>query len=181
MPYPEYVRIRGQKVRIKTDWQTALKAFRVIDSDVGDYERSLAVVYIMYGMIPDDELIIDYLLMAQKFLQCGEDTKTQQSKAVDMDFNYDRKYINASFLSDYNIDLNNCPNMHFWQFCELITGLTNKCILSRIREIRTCDVNDYAAKDRSAIRAAKAELALPLKLTREQREQKDEFDRLCPY
>lgn len=181
MAYPEYVRINGEKVKIKTDWHTALKAFNVIDSNVGDYERALAVVYIMYGFIPDDDLIAEYLNMAQKFLQCGENLEEQQSKDPDMDLIYDRKYINASFMSDYHIDLNDYPNMHFWQFCELITGLTDKCILSRVREIRTCNVDDYAPKDRPSIRKAKQELALPKKETAEQKKIKEDFDLLCPY
>jgi len=179
--YPEYVSIRGQKVKIKTDYQTALRAFDVINSDVGDYERALAVIYIMYGEIPEPGLQADYLEMAQKFLQCGKTYEEQEEKEPDMDFRYDSAYISASFLSDYHIDLNACPNMHFWQFCELITGLTDKCILSRVRDIRTCNIEDYAEKDRPALRKAKAELALPLRLTREQQRVKEEFDELCPY
>ena len=179
--YPEYVSIQGQKVKIKTDYQTALRAFDVINSDVGEYERALAVLYIMYGKIPEVELQTEYLEMAQKFLQCGKTYEEQKEIEPDMDFSYDSAFISASFMSDYHINLNDCPNMHFWQFCELITGLTDKCILSRVREIRTCNIEDYAEKDRSAIRKAKAELALPQRLTREQQLIKEEFDELCPY
>ena len=179
MAYPHFVKIRGENVRIKTDFTTALRCLKVVDDNtIGDYERALAVVYIMYGYIPDDDLINDYLEMAKKFLQCGESTEQQETKPSDMDLNFDRKYINASFMSDYHIDLSQCPNMHFWQFCELITGLTDKCILSRIRQIRTCDVNDYPEKDREAIRKAKEELALPEKLTKEQIEAINRFEAL---
>lgn len=179
MAYPHFVKIRGENIRIKTDYLTALRCFKIVDDNtIGDYERALAVVYIMYGYIPDDDLIYDYLEMAKKFLQCGESTEQQENKTVDMDLNFDRKYINASFMSDYHIDLTQCPDMHFWQFCELITGLTDKCILSRIRQIRTCDVNDYAEKYRESIRKAKEELALPEKLTKEQLEAINRFETL---
>ncbi len=179
MPYPQFVKIRGKKVRIKTDYNTALKCFKVInDNTIGDYERALAVVYIMYGYIPDEDLINDYLVMAQKFLQCGESIDEQEAKEADMDFNYDRKYINASFMSDYHIDLTQYPNMHFWQFCELITGLTDKCILSRVRQIRTCDPNDYAEKDRHEIYKAKEALALPVNYSKEEQAKIDEFEAL---
>lgn len=178
MAYPEYVKIRGEKVKIRTNWTIALRALAVSsDESIGDYERALAIIQIMYGYLPDYEVMPDYINMAIKFLQCGENTETQQEKSADMDLNYDQKYIKASFLSDYHIDLNNCPDMHFWQFCELIGGLTDGCILSRIRIIRTCNVNDYAEKDRPAILRAKKELALPEPKTREQ----IEFDSICPY
>ena len=177
MAYPHYVRIRGKKIAIKTGYKNALKCFDVINDDsIGDYERALAVVFLLYGYIPDDELINDYLEKAKVFLQCGESKEKQDSKDADMDFNSDRKYINASFFSDYNIDLEQSPNMHFWQYCELIQGLTDKCILSRVRYIRNCDVNDYAEKDRAAIQKAKSELALPRKLTKEQKEAEELFD-----
>lgn len=177
MAYPHFVSIRGEKIAIKTDYKTALRCFDVInDENISDLERALAVVYILYGYIPDDELISDYLDKAQKFLQCGESKEEQDGKEADMDFNIDRKYINASFMSDYHIDLEQSPNMHFWQFCELIQGLTDKCVLSRIRHIRNCDVKDYAEKDRPAIRKAKEELALPMKQTKEQQEAIDLFE-----
>lgn len=177
MGYPHYVRIQGEKIPIKTDYITALKCFDVINNDnIGDYERALAVVFLLYGYIPKDELIGEYLTKAKVFLQCGDKSPEHESKAADMDFNYDRKFINASFMSDYHIDLEANPNMHFWQFCELIQGLTEKSILSRVRYIRNCDVKDFSKKDRATIQKAKEELALPIKRTKEQQEAIDLFE-----
>lgn len=177
MAYPQYVKIRGEKVKIKTDYRTALRCFDVINNeDISDCERSLAVIFILYGYIPEDELLSDYLNMAQKFLQCGESIETQQEKTADMDFNFDRKYINASFMSDYHIDLEQSENMHFWQYCELIQGLTDGSILSRVRYIRNCDIKDYAQKDRAAVIKAKEELALPVKQSKEEREAVEIFE-----
>ena len=178
MKYPEYVKINGEKVKIKTDFKTALKAFEVVnDNSIGDYERSLAIIYIMYGYLPPNDQIEAFLNMAIKFLQCGENSDTQASRERDMDFIEDEKYINASFMSDYRIDLSK-TDMHFWQFCELITGLTDKCVLSRVRHIRTCDPNEYAEKDRRAIQQAKEALALPIKYTKEEQQAIDEFEAL---
>lgn len=177
MAYPQYVKIRDKKVKIKTDYKTALRCFDVINKDdISDYERGLAVVFILYGYIPEDELVPDYLNMAQKFLQCGESIETQQERKSDMDFNFDRKYINASFMSDYHIDLEQSETMHFWQYCELIQGLTDSSILSRVRYIRNCDVKDYAPKDRAAVIQAKEELALPVKRTKEEQGAIDLFE-----
>lgn len=177
MAYPLYARIRGEKVKLNTSYKVALRCFDVInDDDISDYERTLAIVYLMYGFIPDDELVPEYLEKAKQFLQCGESTEQQNEKDADMDFNYDKKFINASFMSDYRIDLENTPDMHFWQFCELIQGLTDKSILSRVRYIRTVDIKEYAEKDRADIRKAKQQLALPTKLTKEQQEADDFFE-----
>ncbi|MCD7722689.1 MAG: bacteriophage Gp15 family protein [Clostridiales bacterium] len=179
MTYPEYVRIAGEKVKIKTDYRVALKALKVAnDSTIGDYERALAVVYIMYGYLPPEEQFGDYLDMASKFLQCGKSAGETVTVDRDMDLNEDETYISASFLSCYHIDLTAVKHMHFWRFCELITGFDDKCIMSRVREIRTCDPNEYAEKDRHAIYRAKELLALPEKYTKEELKMIDEFEAL---
>ncbi|MCM1115605.1 MAG: bacteriophage Gp15 family protein [Clostridium sp.] len=178
MVYPEYVRINGEKVKIKTDFKVALKALAVVnDNSIGDYERALAVIYIMYGYLPPNDQIEMFLQMATKFLQCGKNSENETDSERDMDLIEDETYINASFMSDYHIDLSKCE-MHFWQFCELITGLTEKCILSRVRQIRTCDPNDYEEKYRHALWRAKEALALPERYTKEEQEKIDEFEAL---
>lgn len=131
----------------------------------------------LFGEIPDDEHYEEYLEKAAYFLQCGQTIKQQNDKPADMDFEYDRKYINASFMQVYGIDLNT-TDLHFWQFIELIEGLPSDCVLSKVREIRTCDVKDYAEKDRADIRQLKQELALPKRFSKEEQEASDEFEAL---
>lgn len=179
MAYPEYVNIKNEKYKIKTDYKTALRAFEIIeDENIGDYERALAVIYTMFGFIPELDLQQDFLNMAVKFLQCGETRENQEERERDMDFNFDKGYINASFMSDYRIDLSKCSDMHFWQFVELINGLTDKCVLSRVRQLRNCNPNDYAEKDRREIIQAKESVALPEKYSKEERDAIERFEAL---
>lgn len=177
MSYPEYVRINGEKVKIKSDMRTALKCLKVAqDNNIGGHERALAIIYILYGDIPEqEELWADYIAQAVKFLQRGEECPRQSDTEPDMDLFYDEEYISASFMSDYHIDLSE-TNMHFWKFCDLVGGLTENCILSRVRAIRTADIKDYAEKDRRDIIRAKEKLALPHRLTKEEQQMEDEFE-----
>lgn len=176
--YPKYADINGEKIPLNTGYKNALKCLEVInDFTISDLERTLALIYLMFGYIPDDELIEAYLEKAVLFLQCGKTTEEQGSHEADMDLIYDRKYINASFMQVYRIDLDK-TDLHFWQFIEYIEGLPSDCALSKVREIRSCDVKDYAEKDRAEIRRLKRELALPKRLSREEQELDDEFERL---
>lgn len=176
MKYPEYVRINNKKVKINTDYRYALKALRVCDDVmIGDYERAMAVCFIMYNFVPPASEFGEYLSQAIKFLQCGEEIDDSGDTERDMDLIEDEKYINVSFMSDYGIDLSR-TDMHFWKYCELITGFTEKSIMSRIRQIRNCDPNDYAEKDRRAIYKAKEAVELPTKYTREELEAMAEFE-----
>ena len=64
-------------------------------------------------------------------------------------------------MSDYNIDINN-TEMHFWKFCDLISGLTEDSILNRIRDLRNTDLSEYKDdKTKNKIREAMEKVALP--------------------
>ena len=82
------------------------------------------------------------------------------SKKKDMDFIQDQKYINSSFMSDYHIDLSK-TDLHFWQYIELIQGLTEDSSLNRVRNIRNYDLSEIKdEKTKNKIMEAQKELAL---------------------
>lgn len=176
--YPEYARIGDQRYKLNTDFRVGLRCFEVIDDEsICDEERALAVIYLLYGLIPDTDLQ-PFLDKAILFLQCGKPKEEHEKQKKDMDFTHDRAYISASFMSDYKIDLNSAK-MHWWQFSELIQGLTEQCVLARVREIRNYDLSEL--KDgKSRLKMAKAQeaFALPVKHTREEIEALDAFERL---
>lgn len=153
--YPEYAEVNGKKYKINTDFRVAIECNKIAeDTTIGDYERSLAIIYKLFGdkgiNTPEDYETLLY--KAKKYLLCGEEPQ-DSNKEKDMDFIQDMKYIRASFRSDYNIILDGY--MHWWEFFELINGLSNSeigncCILNRIRNIRTMDTKDI--KDRKLLK-----------------------------
>lgn len=177
--YPEYVQIGSEKVKINTDFKIALRCIEISrDVTIGEYEKQLAIVYLLYGKVPLSDDIGTYIDMAYKFLTCNKNsaqTQTEGESELDMDLLYDEKYINASFLSEYQIDLTKVK-MHFWQYCDLIEGLGSDCILNRIRDIRTCDLSEYSPKYRDKMLKARDSVALPIIQTKEEREKEEEFE-----
>lgn len=178
MVYPEYAEIDGKQYKLNTDFKVALKCFEVIEDDlICDEERSLAIIYLLYGFIPDGNLE-EFLRIAGSFLRCGETQEKQMSKEKDMDFQSDEKYIIASFMSDYHIDLSK-EDLHWYQYVNLIQGLTEHCVLSKVREVRNFDLSDIKdAKQRSKIIRAKESVKLPVKRNKEQLESIEEFENL---
>ena len=72
MVYPEYAEIDGKQYKLNTDFRVALKCFEVIEDDsICDEERSLALIYLLYGFIPDKNLE-EFLRIAGNYLRCGE-------------------------------------------------------------------------------------------------------------
>ena len=178
MRYPEYAEVKGIKYKINTDYRVALRCFEVIeDTSVGDSERALAIVFLLFGEVPMEDMG-EFLRIAGDYLRCGEKETSQEAKERDMDFNADEKYIVASFMSDYRIDLSSV-DMHFWQYIQLIQGFTENAIMSRIRDIRNYDMSELKdPKARAKMAKAKATVALPNKFSRDEQKAIDEFEKL---
>lgn len=181
MSYPEYANINGERYKINTDFRVGVRCFDVInDNSICDEERALAVVYLLFGFLPENDLFGVFLDKATLFLQCGKDEVKEDvpsPRKPDMDFTLDMKYISASFMSDYRIDLHKA-DLHFWQFCELIQGLTESCVLSRVRDLRNQNLEEIK-DNRQRIRVAQAQraVALPVRHTQEELEAIEDFER----
>lgn len=180
---PKYVKIGDKKYKINTSFKIALKCNNVIqDNNISDYERLLAVIYLLFG----DEGLADsdnYDKLAElsfKYLMCGQEPEdTDEEK--DMDFNQDYNLIRASFRSDYGIDIEK-EDMDWWDFYTHLNGLSEGCILNRIRDLRTCDLSDITnEKTKNRIKKAKKKFALKQEepmMSKKQKESADKFYKL---
>jgi len=170
--YPEVICINGEDYAINTDFRYALACFACInDSELSEYERAYGVLGILYQKVPEDTN--EALRLAVKFLRCGKDDEPVRKS--DMDFEYDMHYIRSSFRSDYGIDLKGA-DMHWYEFCELLQGLTDDCILNRVRDIRNYDLSTVKdAKLRQKIVQAQRELKLPERFSKEEEDALEAF------
>lgn len=188
MNYPEYVKVEDKKYKINTNFRVAIECQDIATNEsIGDYERALAIVYKLFGEegINTPQHYEKLLELAIKYLSCGKEVDIKGNEEPDMDFTQDMDYIEASFMSDYNIDLTNIE-MHWWKFYNLINGLSNSemgncCVLNRVRNLRTYDTKDIKdPKELEKIKKAKEQVALKKKnitkmLTSEQRKNIDNF------
>ena len=188
MDYPKYVKIGEKKYKINTDFRVAIECQEIaLDDSIGDFERALAIIYKLFGDdgLDDSNNYEKLLELAQKYLSCGKEIDSKTNEEPDMDFIQDMDYIEASFMSDYNIDLAN-TEMHWYKFYNLINGLSNSemgncCVLNRIRNLRTFDTKDIKdQKELAKINEAKKQVALKKRevkkeLTYEQKRNIDNF------
>lgn len=179
MKYPKHVTIGGVKYPINTDFRVALKCFDIInDETIGDTERTYAVVYKLFGLIPKDEDMHIFVKKVEKYLGCGCPQEEHQARKKDMDFGEDWKYLVASFMSDYQININE-DNMHWYQFIDLVQGLTENSVMNRVRDLRNYDLSEVKdQKQRNKIIKAQQSVALKDKVTHEEQEVLDEFESL---
>lgn len=182
--YPEYAEIKGKKYKIDTDFNIALQCFDIIEDDtIVEEERALAIIYLLFGFIPknNDDLPL-FLDKAKMYLQCGKTFEQQNNSKKDMDFKEDKSLIVSSFMSDYHIDLSK-EKVHFWEFVDLLEGLTEGCSLNRVRYIRNYDLSEIKdSKEREKMKKAKQQVALKnigtkKKLTKEEKTNVEDFFR----
>lgn len=147
--YPEYAEVNGRRYKINTDFRYAIECNKIAqDSTIGDYERALGIIETLFG---DEGLNVQgnykgLLEVAKTYLSCGKQIKVEDEKEPDMDYEQDMDLIEASFTSDYGIDLST-TEMHWWKFYNLMNGLScselgNCCVLNRVRNIRNMDLKD---------------------------------------
>lgn len=175
MSYPEALVVGGVEYEINTGYEYALACLRCIsDPNISNIERAIGVVGILYKKEPTD--LQEAVRMAVKYLQLGRDEFRVADHKPDMDFERDIHYIRASFRSDYGIDLSRSKDMHWWEFSELLQGLTDNCVLNRVRDLRNYDLSTVKdPKTRSRIAKAQQEVALTEQLSKEDQEKMDEF------
>lgn len=142
--FPEYAQIGDKKYKINSDFRIAIECQKVSVSNVTDTERALAIIFLIFGDagINDFQNWDKLLELALKFLNLGIEKNDNEDKneEVDMDFEQDFKYIRTSFFYDYKLDLDT-EKIHWWKFYELLSGLSEKCILNRVRFVRNFDIS----------------------------------------
>lgn len=169
MNYPEYIEVNGKRYKINTDFRIAIECDEIArDNEISDYERALAIIFLLFGneALKDMNNHKEMLRLAKIFLCCGKEIENSNNgDEPDMNFKQDMDYIEASFMSDYGIDLPT-TKIHWWKFYNLINGLSNSelgncCVLNRIRNLRNFDVkkiSDY--KEKEKIKKAQKQVAL---------------------
>lgn len=186
--YPEYIEINNKQHKINTDFKVALACFEALqDDEINDVARMNAVISLLLGIEKEGNIEVPQfnnedsnkaMELLIKYLSCNDEEPTNVNTKRDMDFIQDKEYIYSSFLTDYQIDLEN-TQMHWWKFCNLLKGLTDKCILSRIRDIRNTDLSEYKdAKTKEKIIKVMESVKLKEKKTKEQQDAIDEFNNL---
>lgn len=187
MNYPEYAEVNGKQYKINTDFRIAIECQEIAtDESISDFERALAIIYKLFGDdgINTPEHYERLLELAKKYLSCGKEI-IDNDEEPDMDFVQDYPYIKTSFRSDYGMDIDK-EDIHWWEFYDLINGLSNSeigncCVLNRVRNLRTYDTKDIKdQKQLEKIKKAKEQVALKKKkvekkLTRQQEKNIDDF------
>lgn len=183
------IKIENTVYTANTDFRVAIECNRIAqDTSIGNFERVLGIICTMFGESalnnPNHyEKLVKWIL---NYLSCGKETDNKEEP--DMDYLEDMEYIEASFMSDYGIDLTE-TEMDWHKFYKLINGLSNSelgncCVLNRIRNLRNFDVSQIKdKKERDKIIKAQKEVELKKNkkenhITKEQEESMNKLNKI---
>ena len=188
MKCPQYAKVNDRQYKINTDFRVALRCNEIAeDETIGKLERTLGIICTLFGpeAVDHPEDYERLLELAKKYLCCGKELEERKEKP-DMDYSKDMDLIEASFMSDYHIDLTT-TEMDWWKFNNLMNGLSNSelgncCVLNSVRNLRNFDVSKIDdRKERQRISEAQRYWALDKEenhLTQEQEESLKRFNEM---
>ncbi len=169
MNKPQYVKVDDELYKINTDFRVALECNEIAEDDnIGDYERSLAIIYKLFGEKGLECKNPNKLLeLSIKYLLLGNDEKclkTQPRDKYELDFKKCEGLIKSSFKFDYNYDPYELEYLHFWDFENDLQNLSASdigtcCILNRVASIINEDFSKIKdSKEQSKLKELQIEL-----------------------
>lgn len=143
---PETVLIDGAAVEINTDFRMSIEFELLLQDDtISDEERVGKALYLYYPRIPKN--LADAVEQMIWFYTCGKVDKRTKSNKVLYRFDCDSSYIYSAFLSQYRLDLQELPYMHWWKFRSLLQGLSEDNEFIKIIGYRAMEISSKMTSD----------------------------------
>lgn len=178
---PVTIEIDSKEYEINTNFRESI-LFELLmqDHKVPDKEKMVNALGLYFPIIPDNiKQAVEVILW---FYKCGrenqdknsEDAKVSNKAEMIYSFDHDDEYIYSAFLDQYNIDLQDIDNLHWWKFRALFKGLKEDNQISKIMRYRAIKItDDMSDTEKKYYREMKELYALPDNRTQEEKE--DDF------
>lgn len=152
---PTSVDINDKKYEINNDFRTSI-LFELLmqDKSIKDKDKFYIALELYYPIIPHDiNLAIEQMLW---FYRCGKDIiksggngKGKSANQI-YSFEYDDDYIYAAFMDQYDIDLQDIDNLHWWKFKAMFKSLKEDNMIVKIMGYRSMDLSIIKDKEQKA-------------------------------
>lgn len=164
---PEAIEVFGQLFFINTSFKVWLDYPERIDALVdGDFEGYKGL-FKNKVPVPTQEVIN----LTDTFFHIPKEIPRKSNGEVVIDYEIDADYIYSAFLQAYGIDLID-TDLHWHKFTALLSSLPENTFLYKIMEYRS-----YKGKERET-KELKHIWALPTKLTNEEKEAMENFNKI---
>ena len=173
-PAPKSVWIAGAEVPIQSDFRTSIRyELMMQDRSTPSAELLIAALELYYDCVP--EPLEEAVEQMEWFYLCGKDAPSPRrggaraGQAV-YSFEHDDARIYAAFLTQYQIDLQSVPYMHWWTFKGLFDNLSPETTFVKIMQYRSAEISPKMSDEQKKFyRDMKRLYALPLPKAEQQK------------
>lgn len=153
---PKSLEINGIEYEINFDFRTSiLFEMMMQDDELSDKEKIFKTLELYYPTIPEniDKNINEAIDKVVWFYQGGKDIKSRRSgrgngmSEKTYSFEYDDEYIYSAFLDQYNIDLQDADELHWWKFKAMFKALKEDNEIVKIMGYRTMTLDNKMSKE----------------------------------
>lgn len=180
---PSTVSVGGFVIPIETSYKIWIQVWQIQERP--DLEATIKAFGILYLAYPASSTPVvakheeEALEQALAFLNrtLGDTTPprplTHREKRIkDMrifDWDWDSSRVIADFMREYNIDLTDGQDMHWWRFMALFNGLSDTSATMEAISIRAADIDakGMSSEQKKHLRERKASLLLPARTEKE--------------
>lgn len=153
---PKSVEVAGAEYEINFDFRTSILFEMMIqDDELSDKEKIIKTLELYYPVIPKDidKNINEAVDKALWFYRGGKDIKNQSSQRNNgksekiYSFEYDDEYIYSAFLDQYNMDLQDVEELHWWKFKAMFKALKEDNEIVKIMGYRAMTIDNKMSKE----------------------------------
>lgn len=179
---PQTINACGVEIPINTDFRASIAFEQMLQhagtENDGWIEEMLRIYFLesslsLIGTIVQHGSVDELFSAVMDFYRCGQQAPKREKKSVPVSysFSHDEKRIYAAFYEQYHIDLFSLDYLHWWKFSAMFLALNDDTEMVKIMRIRTAEPDKHmTAKERAALRKAKAAYAIPDNRSQEQKD-----------
>lgn len=153
---PDKVKIDGAEYLVNSDFRAIILIDQIMhDKELSDTDRILSALNVFY-MEEAPEQTTQAIEKLVWFFRCGREPDEQEKRrgrfqrhTRAIDYSVDSRLIWAAFLQEYQIDLTQPMNLHWWKFCALMENLSDTCKLSKVMMYRTVDTSGMSKQQKN--------------------------------
>ncbi|MCH1965950.1 MAG: bacteriophage Gp15 family protein [Paeniclostridium sordellii] len=185
---PTKVEIGKKMYKINSDFRTSiLFELLMYDDSISDEFKCIQALELYYPSMPPERYFEDAIHKILWFYSCGKEnenkdknTENSHSKVERVySYEYDDSYIYSAFLSQYNIDLQDINDLHWWKFKAMFESLKEDNKICEIMKYRASDLSKIKDKEEKAFyKKMKQIYKLPEYIDKEQKEKEDEIAKI---
>lgn len=164
-------------IEINTDFRISI-LFELLmqDNTISKKEKIAQAIRLYYPnflKITDfNKAIEDIIWFYNGGKELGDSKKNKEEKRTQIySYEFDDEYIYSAFMQQYNIDLQDIENLHWWKFKALFSGLSENTKIVEIMGYRAINLKKIKDKEeRNKYKKLKELYALPDMRSREEKE-----------